>query len=70
MSTDEMMAVLKNWKTLNQVIGQLDEPTVTSLLNFETMTKARKSMQVRLHQRYVTLRDERERNYVIQGGLL
>ncbi len=53
--------ILKNWHTLNSLLTQLREDQVKELLDYEFDHQRRKMMLLRLHQRYSTLRNLRER---------
>jgi len=59
-----------NWVELTSALGTMDEPTVRAYLNHENSTHKRKSYLIRLHQRFCTLRDAREREEVLKGALL
>lgn len=54
---------MKNWKALHAIIMQLHEDTCMELLVKEMRGLKRKSIMVRLHGRYNTLRARRERIY-------
>ena len=58
------------WKELTSALNSMDEPTVRAYLNHENSTHKRKSYLIRLHQRFCTLRDARERDEVLTGSLL
>jgi len=59
-----------NWVELTSALGTMDEPTVRAYMNHENSTHKRKSYLIRLHQRFCTLRDARERDEVLKGSLL
>lgn len=58
------------WKELTSALNTMDEETVRAYLNHENSTHKRASYLTRLHQRFCTLRDERERQEVLKGSLL
>ena len=49
------------WKTLHEAISSMSEETVLAALNQEVEGKKRWTLIKRLHQRYCTLRANRER---------
>ena len=59
-----------NWVELTSALATMDEPTVRAYMNHENSTHKRKSYLTRLHQRFCTLRDARERDEVLKGSLL
>ena len=58
------------WVELTSALNTMDEQTVRAYLNHENSTHKRKSYLTRLHQRFCTLRDEREREEILKGALL
>lgn len=58
------------WKDMTGALKNMDEATTLAHLNYENSTHKRRSYLIRLHQRYVKLRDAREREEVLRGGLL
>jgi len=59
-----------SWKELTSALSTMDEETVRAYLNHENSTHKRASYLTRLHQRFCTLRDEREREEILKGALL
>lgn len=59
--------LLKDWRTLNApaALNGLSEQEVFDLLQFELAHRARHQFLLRLHQRYSTLRQDRERAEVL-----
>ena len=53
--------ILKSWHTLNEVLNELREDQVKSLLEYEMEYKCRSDIVWRLHQRFSKLRAVRER---------
>ena len=51
-----------SWRKLNEVLIDLDEKEVLSLLEKEKVGAIRAMVLIRLHQRFCTLRMARERN--------
>jgi hypothetical protein len=58
------------WKEMTNDLKNMDEATIRAYLNHENSTHKRRSHLIRLHQRYVKLRDAREREEVLKGALL
>ena len=54
------MEALASWTVLNKEINNFNEEELKSMLDFECMTKNRKDIIKRLHQRYSKLRGQRE----------
>jgi hypothetical protein len=50
-----------SWRKLNDILSQLSEEQVLTMLNAERTGSRRVSMLQRLHQRYTMLRCARER---------
>jgi len=59
-----------SWKEMTSALNTMNEETVRAYLNHENSTHKRASYLTRLHQRYCTLRDDREREAVLKGELL
>lgn len=55
-----------NWFTLNAVLPLRDERQVQKMLEDEVTKHKRSSFIVRLHQRYTTLRAQRERKELLE----
>jgi len=53
--------ILRSWKTLNEMMGELREDQLRDLIEIEQNHKGRKDVLLRLHQRYSMLRMKRER---------
>lgn len=55
--------LLRDWRTLNApaALNGLSEQEVSDLIQAEVAGRARHQFLLRLHQRYTTLRAERER---------
>lgn len=64
------MANEVNWRSVNADMGNKMEDELLTMINYEVSTDNRKSIVVRLHQRYSKLRTLRERNQLIEGKLL
>ena len=58
------------WRELNAKIGSMSEDDVKTALNHEISTGNRKSVVLRLHQRFTKLRMFREREAIYKGELL
>ncbi len=54
-----------NWRELNEVLNELDEQKVLTLLNEERAYRRRATVMIRLHQRYTILRAARERREIL-----
>jgi hypothetical protein len=67
---EDMNKALDSWRTLNKMIGNLDENQLRSLINFEVSTYKRQDILTRLHQRFNKLRAARERVEISNGGLI
>jgi hypothetical protein len=52
---------MKNWRVLNQNLNLFNEAEVKALLDEEIVGQRRATFLKRLHQRYCTLRANRER---------
>lgn len=59
--TPAALAALKNWNSLTNKLSLFNEEEVKEMLNYEIKNAARVSILERLHQRYSTLRTNRER---------
>lgn len=51
-----------SWRKLNEVLPDLEEEEVLTLLEMEKVGARRAMVLIRLHQRFCTLRMARERN--------
>ena len=58
--------MITNWHDLNAVLTVASEERVAQLLKEEMEQHRRVSYAVRLHQRYTTLRAQRERKDIIE----
>ena len=56
-----------NWRTLNDAASLMTEEEAKAALEHESANKRRASILIRLHQRYCTLRAERERAALLDG---
>jgi hypothetical protein len=56
-----------NWRTLNDAAALLTEEEAKTALEHESANRRRASILIRLHQRYCTLRMERERAALLDG---
>lgn len=56
-----MKEALVSWFKLNKALPELREDQVKSLLDYEVSNGKRKDVILRLHQRFTTLRMNRER---------
>ncbi len=54
-----------NWRELNERLSYLTEDEVRNLLENELKVGRRASLLVRLHQRFTTLRAQRERREML-----
>ena len=57
-----------SWRKLNEVLSDLDEEEVLTLLENEKIGARRAMVMIRLHQRFCTLRMARERNQLFGEG--
>lgn len=57
------------WRSLNQKLSSLTEEEVLAALNAERVGERRVSIMQRLHQRYCTLRQSRERIEIMNEGV-
>lgn len=64
------MANQINWAIINKTVANMDEETLRNTINYEVSTCKRKTIIVRLHQRYVMLKAKREREELLKGNLL
>lgn len=64
------MATEQAWAKMLKEIEGLSEDELRALINHEVSTHRRKSYITRLHQRFSTLRRERERKQLIEGTML
>lgn len=55
-----------NWRELNERLVHMTEDEVRALLDVELKVNKRASQIVRLHQRYTTLRAQRERREMLE----
>ena len=58
-----------SWRKLNENLASLSEAEVYTLLQEEIEGKKRATILIRLHQRYSTLRANRERNEILSGAV-
>ena len=58
-----------SWRRLNDTLPSLSEDEVFALLTEEQLNERRVSHLQRLHQRYCTLRDARERMEILAGAV-
>jgi len=58
-----------NWRELNDVLNELNEQKVLTLLNEERTTRRRVTVMTRLHQRYTILRAARERREILNDAV-
>lgn len=65
--TDINEMVLKNWDTFHEFLPTLREDQIEQLFNFEIQNKRRKSFIIRLHQRFSSLRMDRERKEILEA---
>ena len=64
------MGTEQAWVKMLKEIERMSEDEIRALINHEVSTLRRKSYITRLHQRFSTLRRERERQQLIEGTLL
>ena len=62
---DELDAAIRNWHILNKTLRTFTEADCKNALNRELVGNRRKDIAIRLHTRYCSLRQERERNEII-----
>ena len=74
MTTPELDTIstkgLQSWRTLNAVIGVLNEDPVSKMIAHEMTNGRRDTFITRLHQRYTALRTARERAELLLGSKL
>lgn len=70
MNDQEIIKLLGDWEYLNNQIAKFTEEELRMLVNYECSTKRRRSFIERLHQRYSKLKTARERESLVNGGLL
>ena len=58
-----------NWRTLNDAASILTEEESKRALEYERDNKRRASILIRLHQRYCTLRNQRERAELLHNAV-
>jgi len=58
-----------SWRKLNENLASLSEAEVHTLLQEEIEGKKRATILIRLHQRYSTLRANRERSEILLGAV-
>ena len=58
---------LESWRTLNAIIGVLNEDQVSKMMAHEMTNGRRETFITRLHQRYTALRTSRERAEMLLG---
>jgi hypothetical protein len=63
---DTLTATLKCWRTLNDQMYGMTEDDVKTMLDHEVATRKRVTFVERLHQRYCTLRTNRERMAIME----
>ena len=61
-----MSAILEDWATKRSEIAGLDEPTVKGLITDEKRGLARETVLKALHQRFCKLRNNREREALVE----
>ena len=59
---------MKNWRVLNQNLNLFNEAEVKALLDEEIAGQRRSTFLKRLHQRYCTLRANRERAEIFSAA--
>ena len=64
-----LVAALKDWRSLNKILPGLREDQVRELLDMEIVGERRVTVIERLHQRYNTLRVNRERVELLKEGV-
>lgn len=57
-----------NWRQMNQRLPDLSESELYELIQAERTGARRKTVLLRLHQRYCVLRDARERQEIMGDG--
>lgn len=55
----------QSWRKLNQNLASLTEAEIEAMLHEERQDKKRATILIRLHQRYSTLRANRERMEIL-----
>lgn len=66
MNTEE----IKTWADMVERIQGLDENEIKALLNYEIIKYKRNTIILRLHQRYCSLRRDRERREMMEGKII
>lgn len=61
---------IRTWRDLIDRISGLDENEIKGMLNYEIVKYNRKTIVLRLHQRYCGLRRDREREEMAQGRII
>lgn len=64
------MGTEKPWAKMLKETENMTEDELRALINHEVSTLRRKSYLTRLHQRFSTLRRDRERQQLIEGTIL
>lgn len=58
-----------SWRALNEKLSSMTEEEVLKMLQIEVSKDKRASYIQRLHQRFCTLRDARERMELLKGAI-
>lgn len=58
--------MINNWHDLNVVLAMRDEQQIKEMLDEEVSKHKRVTYAVRIHQRYSTLRAQRERREILE----
>ena len=61
---------IKTWADMVDRIKDLSEEETKGLLNYEIVKYNRRTIVLRLHQRYCSLRRDRERREMMEGKIL
>ena len=67
MNDAQLDEALSSWHTINKALRTFTEADCKNALNRELVGNRRKDIAIRLHTRYCTLRQVRERNELIES---
>lgn len=63
---NDLIDVLNGWRELNREIASLNEDELEFLLDYELGHARRTTVMLRLHQKFNTLRSQRERREIMK----
>lgn len=67
MTKEQLTKAIGSWQTINKAIGEFTEVDCKTAINMELMGKRRKDVASRIHQKYCTLRTNRERAELVSA---